>query len=154
LQQTNDQSLTPKLQFQLYLLTGFILLPHVYNLTFAISAYLFLLLGLRLTSLKFPRIQPNKFILFILTALGVFLIFTQHQTIMGKDAGISLLSIMLVLKTLEVRRRRDIYITVFISYFVIITQFLFNQTFTLFVYQLILLVAITSLYSLLTGQHI
>jgi transglutaminase-like putative cysteine protease len=144
-QRTSDKTLTPKLQFQLYTLTGLVLLPHVNNLTLAITIYLFLALGLRLLSLKIPQIQPNKLTLFALTAIGIYLTYNQHQTLIGKDAGISLLSIMLVLKTLEVRKRRDLYITVFISYFVIITQFIFSQTISLFVFQLVLLITLTSL---------
>jgi transglutaminase-like putative cysteine protease len=52
---------------------------------------------------------------------------------------------MLVLKTLEVRKRRDLTITVYIAYFVIVTQFLFNQSFLLLLYLLLMLIGHTSL---------
>jgi len=44
-----------------------------------------------------------------------------------------------------VRGRRDLTITVFIAYFVIITQFLFNQSFFLLLYMLLMLIGHTAL---------
>ncbi|MCU7795838.1 MAG: DUF3488 and transglutaminase-like domain-containing protein [Candidatus Thiodiazotropha sp. (ex Myrtea spinifera)] len=145
MRQTIDHTLTPKLQLRLYLLTGLVLVPHVQHLPLVVSFFLFTTLGLRFISLRLPKLQPGRLLLFLLTAAGVVLIYNEHQTLMGKDAGVSLLSIMLVLKTLEVRRRRDLYVTIFIAYFVIVTQFLFDNSFLLLIYLLALLVGHTSL---------
>ena len=142
---TVDQSLTPGLQLQLYLLTGLVLLPHVAHLPIAVSLFLFAALALRLASLKFPRLQPGRWLLAGVTLAGVILIYQQHHTLVGRDAGVSLLSVMLVLKTLEVRKRRDLIVTVFIAYFVIVTQFLFNQSFLLLAYLIATLIGHTSL---------
>lgn len=142
---TSDQSLTPWLQLQLYVLTGLVLLPHVAHMPIAVSLFLFIALAWRLLSLKKPRLQPGRWLLVIITLIGVFLIYSQHQTLIGRDAGVSLLSVMLVLKTLEVRKRRDLTVTVYIAYFVIVTQFLYDQSFILLVYLLALLVGHTSL---------
>jgi protein-glutamine gamma-glutamyltransferase len=142
---TTDQSLTPMLQLQLYVLTGLVLLPHVLHLPLLVSLFLFTTLGWRLLSLYKPRILPGRWLLIPITLAGVLLIYSQHQTLIGRDAGVSLLSVMLVLKTLEVRRRRDLTITVFIAYFVIITQFLFNQSFFLLLYMLLTLIGHTAL---------
>ncbi|MCU7842229.1 MAG: DUF3488 and transglutaminase-like domain-containing protein [Candidatus Thiodiazotropha sp. (ex Monitilora ramsayi)] len=145
MRQTIEHTLTPKLQLHLYLLTGLVLVPHVQHLPLVVSFFLFTTLGLRLISLRLPNLQPGRLLLFLLTVAGVFLIYSQHQTLLGKDAGVSLISIMLVLKTLEVRRRRDLYVTIFIAYFVIVTQFLFDQSFLLLIYLLVLLIGHTSL---------
>ncbi|MEJ2456220.1 MAG: DUF3488 and transglutaminase-like domain-containing protein [Candidatus Thiodiazotropha sp.] len=142
---TTDQSLTPGLQLQLYLLTGLVLLPHVPHLPLVVSLFLFAALGWRLASLRLPRLQPGRWLLALVTFLGVLLIYTQHQTLLGRDAGVSLLSAMLVLKTLEVRKRRDLTVTVFIAYFVIVTHFLYNQSFLLLIYLLTILIGHTSL---------
>ncbi|MCU7813174.1 MAG: DUF3488 and transglutaminase-like domain-containing protein [Candidatus Thiodiazotropha sp. (ex Notomyrtea botanica)] len=145
MRQTIDHTLTPRLQLHLYLLTGLVLLPHVLHIPLPVSLFLFLTLGWRLASLRLPNLQPNRFLLLLLTIAGVALIYSQHQTLLGRDAGVSLLSIMLVLKTLEVRRRRDLYVTIFIAYFVIVTQFLFDQSLLLLLYLLVLLIGHTSL---------
>ncbi len=142
---TTDQSLTPGLQLQLYLLTGLVLLPHVIHLPLPVSLFLFATLSWRLASLRLPRLQPGRWLLIPVTLAGVFLIYSQHQTLLGRDAGVSLLSVMLVLKTLEVRKRRDLTVTVFIAYFVIVTQFLFDQSFLLLIYLLLVLIGHTAL---------
>lgn len=142
---TKDHTLTPNLQLKLYLLTGLVLLPHVANLPIPVSIFLFATLGLRLFSLKNPQFQPGRWILFLLTIAGIYLIYNQHQGILGKDAGTSLLSVMLILKTLEVRRRRDLYITIFIAYFVIVTQFLYDQSIPLLIFLTLVMVGHTSL---------
>jgi transglutaminase-like putative cysteine protease len=142
---TTDQSLIPVLQLQLYLLTGLVLLPHLANLPIPVSLFLFTALAWRLLSLQLPRLQPGRWLLIPITLTGVLLTYSQHQTLLGRDAGVSLLSVMLVLKTLEVRKRRDLTVTVYIAYFVIVTQFLFNQSFLLLLYLLLILIGHTSL---------
>jgi hypothetical protein len=142
---TIDQTLTPALQLQLYLLTGLVLLPHVLHLPWLVSLFLFAALAWRLVSLYKPRLQPGRWLLIPITLAGVLLTYSQHQTLIGREAGVSLLSVMLVLKTLEVRRRRDLTITVFIAYFVIITQFLFNQSFFMLLFMLLMLIGHTAL---------
>ncbi|MGD8907768.1 MAG: DUF3488 and DUF4129 domain-containing transglutaminase family protein [Chromatiales bacterium] len=142
---TTDQTLTPGLQLQLYLLTGLVLLPHVTNLPIAVSLFLFAALGWRLISLHLPRLQPSRWILVSVTLIGVIIVYNEYQTLLGRNAGVSLISVMLVLKTLEVRKRRDLTVTVFIAYFVIVTQFLYNQSFFLLLYMLLILIGHTSL---------
>ncbi len=142
---TTDQSLTPGLQLQLYLLTGLVLLPHVTHLPLVVGLFLFAALGWRLASLRLPKLQPGRWLLALVTFITVVLIYSQHQTLLGRDAGVSLLTAMLVLKTLEVRKRRDLTVTVYIAYFVIVTQFLFNQSFVLLLYLLTILVGHTAL---------
>jgi transglutaminase-like putative cysteine protease len=64
---------------------------------------------------------------------------------MGRDAGVSLLTLMLGMKLLELHKRRDVYVTVYISYFVVLTQFLYSQSFILTLYQLFVVVCLTAL---------
>ena len=83
--------------------------------------------------------------LILLTVAGVLLVYNQHQTLLGRDAGVSLLTVMLALKLLETRKPRDIYVVACISYFMVITQVLFNQAFFLAVYLFALVVCNTAL---------
>ncbi len=142
---TRDRSLTPDLQLHLYLLTGLVMLPHAARLPLSVSLFLFAALGWRLLSLRIPRLQPGRWLLIPVTLTAVLLIYSQHQTLFGRDAGVSMLCVMLVLKTLEVRKRRDLTVTVYIAYFVIITHFLYDQGFFLLFYLLLMLVGHTSL---------
>ncbi len=121
------------------------ILPHIFHLPLLISLFFVLLVFWRFISLKTPRLAPGRLLLAQLTILGVVLVYTQHQTLMGRDAGVSLLTIMLILKLMELRNRRDIYVVCFMGYFIIVTQFLFSQAFILTVYCLSLIVCITAL---------
>ena len=74
-------------------------------------------------------------------ALGVFL---NYRTLFGRDAGVALLIVMLALKLLEAESRRDALLLVFMSYFLIVTNFLYSQTLTTALYMLVCLWIITA----------
>ena len=58
---------------------------------------------------------------------AIALIFVQFGSVAGRDAGIALLVMMMGLKLLELRERRDVLVLVFLGYFVLVTHFLYNQ---------------------------
>jgi transglutaminase-like putative cysteine protease len=142
---TDNYSVTPGLTSKLTLIMGLTLLPHVINIPINVSLFLLLLLIWRFTSLYWNRLQPGRWMLLVVTITSVFYIYTQYKTLLGQDAGVALLCMMLVLKVMEIKKRRDIYVSVFISYFVIITQFLFSQSLLLTLYLIIVVIGLTSL---------
>ena len=52
----------------------------------------------------------------------------SHQTLLGRDAGVTLIVVLLALKTLELRARRDAFVVFFLSFFVILSNFFFSQS--------------------------
>lgn len=76
----------------------------------------------------FTKPVLRKWILVILTIAGIAGILLEYRTVLGQSAGIGLISIMASLKLLEVKSRRDLIITAFIIYFVIITNLLFSTS--------------------------
>lgn len=62
----------------------------------------------------------------IIGAIGIFL---HYGTLFGRDAGIALLIVMMSLKLLELRGRRDVMIVIFLGFFLIVGNFLYAQTF-------------------------
>lgn len=68
----------------------------------------------------FPRIT--------LTLLAVTGVWMRYGNVVGGEAGAALLAVMLALKLLELRRMRDAVLTAGLSYFLVITQFLFSQS--------------------------
>ena len=54
-------------------------------------------------------------------------IWVQFQTLNGHYAGVALLTVMLGLKLTEMTRRRDYLLVIYLSYFLLITHFLFSQ---------------------------
>jgi transglutaminase-like putative cysteine protease len=71
----------------------------------------------------FPR-----WLLVLLVLFGGIGVFAEYWTIVGRDAGLALLTVMAALKFLESRRHRDMLILVFLCYFLIATHFLFSQS--------------------------
>jgi transglutaminase-like putative cysteine protease len=50
-----------------------------------------------------------------------------HGTLLGKDAGVTLLVVLVALKTLELRARRDAFVVFFLGFFLVLTNFLYSQ---------------------------
>ncbi|MES9833472.1 MAG: DUF3488 and transglutaminase-like domain-containing protein [Candidatus Thiodiazotropha sp. DIVDIV] len=142
---TTEHSLTARQHHMVSLFTGLAILPHGLHLPTPISLFLLFLLLWRFISLRYNQLQPGRWLLVLLTLSGVFLVFNQFHTLIGRDAGVGLLTVMMMLKTLEVRKRRDIYNAVFISYFVIVTHFLFNQSMAMALYLSLIMVCLTAL---------
>ncbi len=106
----------------------FSIAPHFRNLPLWISAIVLLALGWRcLQNLGKTRELP-KWLLITLVLLGGVGVFAEYWTIVGRDAGLALLTVMTSFKFLESQRHRDMLILVFLSYFLIATHFLFSQS--------------------------
>jgi transglutaminase-like putative cysteine protease len=80
----------------------------------------------------------------ILLTLGSLLgVALTHGRLLGRQAGVTLLCVMLALKLLETYQRRDVYLLITLAYFVVITQFLYNQTIYMVGYMLVTVIFIT-----------
>ncbi len=50
------------------------------------------------------------------------------HTLLGRDAGVAMLALLLAFKLLEMRAKRDLFVVVFLSFFVLLTNFFYSQT--------------------------
>jgi len=87
---------------------------------------------------------PRKWLLLLIVAGATGGIYLHYRTIFGRDAGVTLLILMLALKSLETQSRRDAILLIFICYFVVITNFFYSQTIPTAVYMLICVWIITA----------
>lgn len=69
----------------------------------------------------------------------------------GQAAGVALFIVMLSFKLMEIRERRDVMVTVFLMYFVLITHFLYSQEIWTILYLLVCATAITAV--LIEASH-
>lgn len=127
------------------LLSLLVVLPHGLHLPWPVSLFFLITLLWRWSGVYRQARAPRRRWLLLLTLTGILLVYSQHHTLIGRDAGVSLLVVMLGLKLLELRQPRDVYILVFIGYFVVVTQFLFSQSFLLTLYLLGLVISLTAL---------
>lgn len=87
---------------------------------------------------------PRKWLLFLVVAAATAGIIIDYRTLFGRDAGVALLIVMMGLKLLETRTRRDCTVLIFIGYFAVITNFLYSQTIPTALYMLVCVWVITS----------
>ena len=102
--------------------------PHFRNLPLWVSAIVIISLGWRcLQNLGKIRELP-KWVLIPLVFFGGIGVFAEYWTIVGRDAGLAMLTVMTSFKFFESKRHRDLLILVFLCYFLIATHFLFSQS--------------------------
>ena len=71
---------------------------------------------------------PRKAWLALLLALTLAATYTSHGTLLGRDAGVTLLVVLITLKTLELRARRDAFVIFFLGFFCMLSNFFYSQS--------------------------
>lgn len=106
---------------------GFVVLPHFGHLPWWASALLLVLWFWRLWLVIAQRPLPGRFAMLPLLLAAATAVWLEHGTLLGRDAGVTFLLMLLALKLLEMRAKRDIFVVVFLAFFILLTQFLFGQ---------------------------
>ncbi|HEU0290503.1 MAG TPA: DUF3488 and transglutaminase-like domain-containing protein [Burkholderiales bacterium] len=118
--------------------------PHAYYVPWWTIALVSALITWR-AYLGYARLAlPNRWLLFLFAAGATLGVFISYRTIFGRDAGVTLLVIMLGLKFLETRTLRDATLLIFLGYFLVITNFLRDQTIPTAIYMLACTLVITA----------
>jgi len=78
--------------------------------------------------LKEKKFSATKVLLFILLVVGVAGIYHHFGTLLGRKPGVSLLVLLAGFKIFEINHERDFYVSCFLGYFLVVTNFLFTQT--------------------------
>lgn len=87
---------------------------------------------------------PPGYVKFALAVLSFGGIYQSYGTVVGLEATVALLFAGFSLKLFEIGTRRDVYLLIYLAYFVAATAFLFSQTLLLSLYLLFCLLVITS----------
>ncbi len=145
MRQLLDSDLPQSQISRLTLLLGAAALPHFNNLAMAVMIAFFIMLAIRLWLSQKGLGMPRRWLKVLLALAGFAVVYLNYGSIAGHIAGGALLTLMLGLKTMELQTRRDLYLTLFLTYFLIITQFLFSQTILLTLYLLAVVWGLTAL---------
>lgn len=126
-------------QKNLLICATLVLLPHLFQQRWLILAYCLALLGWQLLILLNMTRAPTRIVRMLLTLMALALIFTQQRSMMGQNAGVELLLMMLCLKLTEAKTTRDFTVTHGLCLFVLLTGFLYNSSIIMWAYSLLVI---------------
>ena len=103
-------------------------LPHLAHLPWWCGALAgVVLLWRALLALSNARL-PSRWWIAAVLAVAMLLTISTYRTLLGKEAGVTMLVVLMVLKTLELRARRDALVVFFLGFFLVLTNFLYSQS--------------------------
>ena len=104
------------------------LLPHADHLPAWCLALAGLVLGWRAWLAAGNRPLPGRWTVAAVLGVAVLANWLQFRTLLGREPGITLLVLLMGLKTLELRARRDAFVVFFLGFFLVLTHFLYSQS--------------------------
>ncbi len=102
--------------------------PHVEHLPPWVTALCAMLIAWRIYLNFSGHPLPPRWMLFFLSTGTVGGILLSYHTLFGRDAGVTLLILLASLKLLELRAARDATLLIYLSCFIIITNFFYSQS--------------------------
>lgn len=125
--------------------------PHFDHLPWWASSLLILLWAWRLWLSVSRGVLPGRFAMLPLLAGAAGAVWLQHGTLVGREAGVTFLLLLMALKLLEMRARRDVIVVIFLCFFILLTQYLFSQSLPV---AALTLVAVLLLFFVLTSANL
>jgi len=113
--------------FQLAVI-GWTILPHVTHLAPWCIALTGLMLVWRALLALSNAPLPSRWAVAAVLLIAVALTLWTERTLLGKEAGVTMLVVLMSLKTLELRARRDAMVVFFLGFFLVLTNFLYSQS--------------------------
>lgn len=102
--------------------------PHAAHLPLWASALTAAMLLWRVRLALAGAALPGRWPLGAALIVVLALTLATHRTLLGREVGITLLVMLMALKTLELRARRDAFVVFFLGFFLILTHFLYSQS--------------------------
>jgi transglutaminase-like putative cysteine protease len=118
--------------------------PHARHVPVWLTVLVIVLVGWRLYLAHVRTGLPGRPVLLMSVLASAASVYLHYGTLFGRDAGVALLIVMLTLKLLEVKSTRDGMLLIFLSYFLLITNFLYSQTIATALYMLFCVWIITA----------
>jgi transglutaminase-like putative cysteine protease len=113
--------------FQL-LVISWTLLPHLSHLPPWCGLLAAAMLGWRARLALVNGALPGRWTVAAILVLAAGLTLWSEHTLLGKEAGVTMLVVLMTLKTLELRARRDALVVFFLGFFLVLTNFLYSQS--------------------------
>jgi len=119
------------------LVVAWVLMPQATQLPHWCTALASILLLWRSYLALYGRALPGRWWLSAVLALTLASTWLVYGTLVGREAGVALVVLLLALKTLEMRTQRDAFVVFFLGFFAILTQFFQSQSLATAAYMLV-----------------
>jgi transglutaminase-like putative cysteine protease len=103
-------------------------LPHLANLPLWCGAGFGLLFAWRLGLVFSGHRLPGTALRLVATAACTAGVIAYYDTLFGREAGVALLVLFLGLKLMEMRARRDLFVVIFLCFFLLLTTYFQSQS--------------------------
>lgn len=105
-----------------------VLAPHFGHLPPWTSATVGLTLAWRAAiTLRGSRLPP-LWLLLPVSLLAMGGVYLTYRTLLGREPGVTMLALLLTFKLLEMHARRDLFVVIFLSFFLLLTNFFYSQS--------------------------
>jgi transglutaminase-like putative cysteine protease len=105
-----------------------VLVPHFEALPWWAIASCAVLLTWRAWLTLTGRSLPRAWLLVPISVVMMAGVFLTFRTFFGREAGVTMLAILLTCKLLEMHAKRDLFVVIYLSFFVLLTSFFDSQT--------------------------
>lgn len=112
----------------LLLVIALVVLPQASSLPWWCTALTAAVLLWRGALAWWSRPLPARWWPWLLTALAIGATWFSYRSLLGRGPGVTLIVMLLALKTLELRARRDAYVVFFLGFFTMLTSFFHSQS--------------------------
>ena len=133
----NQSALTLANVFWLIAAMGFVVAPHLQRLPWWMVATCIAAGAWRGWISKNGLRLPPWWLMALIAAAVTGGAFLEYRRLFGREVGVALLIVMLCLKVLEMKMKRDAMVVIFMGFFIALTNFLYSQTIAMGAYMFV-----------------
>lgn len=112
----------------------FVVAPHLLRLPNWLGIFFVTVVAWRAWIAWYALRSPPRPLMWAITAAAIVGVFIAFGRVTGREGGVALLIVMAALKLLEMRNQRDVILSIYLGFFLVLTNFLFSQTIPLGLY--------------------
>ncbi len=112
----------------------FVVAPHLLRLPYWVGVFFLAVVAWRAWIAWAAMHLPLRWVTWALTLAGSLATYFQYGRIFGREPGVTLLILMSALKLLEMRNQREVTLSIYLGFFLVLTNFLFSQSIPLGLY--------------------
>jgi len=150
----NDEVMSKSLIYGLLLSVLMVVAPHASHLPLWVSSLCATMLLWRTYLTYTGNPLPKHWLLTLITVAGLGGVAINFITLFGREAAITLLMLMAALKFLELRTARDAMVLIYLSCFIVITNFFYSQSIPTALYMFTTLIVVMTTWVHLHAQNI